>query len=107
MDTNGLFDVAERTFTHVSYTRSNELVLRNPYNGTPGAALKMERVTVDKDTEELISSDVKPEIEVPFVPDRVYEMRDPRTKQKIPGVTFTAAQFYAMAYTITAEATGS
>lgn len=84
-----------------SYDRAAGGAFENPYGGVPSLRFYMHRVKfLDSDPSKLLSESSLPCVDVPYVPGVTYDMYNPATGEKIPGVTFTSDQFFAMMYSL-------
>lgn len=93
-----LLNATTTTQSITEYDRSYSGSFENPYGGAPELTFNMHRVTVRDIDDVLIAAVSLPNVKEPFSPGKVYDLFNPSTGEKIPGLTFTAEQLYAMLY---------
>lgn len=95
-----LIDASEKNQTLITYTRCHGGFFENPYYGAPSLTFQMQKATLREEDDKLISTEVLPNLPVPYSPGKVYKLMNPETGKQINGATFTCEQAYAMLWSM-------
>jgi hypothetical protein len=89
--------------TITKYDRAYGGSFSNVYAGIPGMTFFVEKVKVqgeDPSNGTLLGSEKLPNVAESYIEGKVYNLINPKTGESIPGMTFTAEQFYSMVYSV-------